>query len=172
MRSVFLFLFMFIAIQVHAKEVKMAVIMSEFDKNVTTYFLEVDDENTLHSLRYKTVAPNGSIIQDQTVTPEQIMDNGVVVFEHRGYNAVILQVENFNVKTGGIIKINYLYSGVTGERHVRKFNLKLVGGDFLLFDKDTRVNKMFFEVNRNRVLGIIGVKSIHTSFEPSFAQLD
>lgn len=165
MRSLFVFLFIFLAVNVEAKEVRMAVITSEFDQNIRNYYLEIDDKNEIHSMRYVTVLPNGGILDDETITPEQIMENGIVLFEHRGYNAVILQVENFNVKTGGTIKINYLYSGVTGARAVKTLKLNVVNKEFLLFDQDKRVNRMFFEVNRNRVLGIIGVKAIHTSLD-------
>lgn len=164
MKSLIAFLFIFLAVNVHAKQINMAVITSEFDQNTRNYYLEIDDKNEIHSMRYVTSLPNGGILEDDTITPEQVMESGVVLFEHRGYNAVILEVENFSVKTGGTIKVNYLYSGVTGARNVKILKLKVVNNEFVLYDQDKRVNRMFFEVNRNRVLGIIGVKAIHTSF--------
>lgn len=164
MKAIFAVLMLTLTFTVQAKVMKMAVITSEFDKNVRDYYLETDNQNRIHSLRYVTTMPNGAIIEDVTVTPEQVMESGVVVFEHNGYKAVILEVENFNVATGGTIKLNYLYSGVTGARQARRYSLKLVKDEFLLFDQDKRVNRMFFEVNRSRVLGIIGVKNIVTSF--------
>lgn len=151
----------------NAAQTKMAIITSEFDRDVRDYYLETDSENKIHSMRYTTTAPNGSIYEDVTATPEQVLENGIVVFEHKGYKAVILELENFNVATGGTIRINYLVSGVTGQRNVKRFALKKVGNEFLVFDGEKRVNKMFFIVNRSRVLGVIGVKEIQSSFDPA-----
>lgn len=149
---------------VYAKTIKMASITSEFDNNKREYFLELDDQNHIHSLRYITTMPNGAIIEDGNMTPEEVVEDGVVVFEHKGYKAVILEAENFNVKTGGIVKINYLVSGITGARQQKNFQLKMVNNSFALFDQGKPVNKLFFELNRARVVGVIGVKNIQASF--------
>jgi hypothetical protein len=170
MKLFFAALLMTITLLAQARVSKMAVITSEFDKNIRDYYLETDSENNIHSLRYVTTMPNGAILEDVSLTPEQVVEDGVVVFEHKGYQAVILEVENFNVRTGGTIKLNYLSSGVTGSRNIKRFTLKKVNNDFLFFDQNQRVNKMFFEVNRSRVLGVIGVKSIQSSFDPDLTQ--
>jgi hypothetical protein len=165
MKVLFSLLLVTLSLTVSAAVSKMAVITSEFDRDVRDYYLETDNQNAIHSMRYTTTNPNGGISEDVTVSPEQVMENGIVVFEHKGYKAVILELENFNVSTGGTIKINYLFSGVTGQRLHKRLSLKLVNGEFLLFDGEKRVNKMFFIVNRSRVLGVIGVKEIQTTFD-------
>lgn len=170
MKLFFAALLMTITLLAQARVSKMAVITSEFDKNIRDYYLETDSENNIHSLRYVTTMPNGAILEDVSLTPEQVVEDGVVVFEHKGHQAVILGVENFNVRTGGTIKLNYLSSGITGSRNIKRFTLKKVNNDFLFFDQNQRVNKMFFEVNRSRVLGVIGVKSIQSSFDPDLTQ--
>lgn len=167
MKVIFSLLLVSLSLSVNAAQTKMAVITSEFDQDVRDYYLETDSENKIHSMRYTTTRPNGSISEDVTATPEQVVESGIVVFEHKGYKAVILELENFNVKTGGTIRINYLFSGVTGKREVKRFALKLVNGEFQVFDGDRRVNKMFFIVNRSRVLGVIGVKEIKSTFDPA-----
>ncbi len=159
----FLFLFSMVA---SAAQIKLAFITSEFDNNFRDYFLELDGNNQIHSMRYTTTASNGAILEDVTASPEQVLDEGLVVFRYKGYEAVILEVENFNVITGGTIRINYLYNGITGQRNLKFLALKLLNGEFQLFDGARRINKMFFEVNRSVILGAIGVKAIQTSFDP------
>jgi hypothetical protein len=148
-----------------AKMVRMAIITSEFDKNVSEYFLESDDAtNELLTLRYVTTMPNGGIFEDVTLTVEQIITQGAVLVERNGHQVVRLELENFDVKKGGTFKLNYLYNGVTGTRHVKRFVLKVVGGGFLLFDNDKRTNRMYLEANYVRVFGVVGVKNIKASF--------
>jgi hypothetical protein len=165
MRLLFTALFLVLSFTVNAKVIKMAVITSEFDKNVHDYYLDIDEGNKIHSFRYTVTMPNGGIIEDVTATPEQVQESGIIVFEHKNYKAVILELENFNVASGGTVKINYLYNGVTNTRHNKRLTLKLVNGEFHLFDEANRVNKMFFVLNRSRILGVIGVKTIQSSFD-------
>jgi hypothetical protein len=168
MKQLVIFFLFLISSIASAAQVKMAVITSEFDSNVRDYFVEMDSNNHIHSMRYTTTAPNGAILEDVTATPDQVVEEGLVVFRHRGYDAVILEVENFNITTGGTIRINYLSSGLTGLRQKKYLSLKLLDGEFQLFDGPKRINRMLFEVNRSPILGVIGVKSIKTSFDPKF----
>lgn len=153
-----------LSLTVHADVSKMAVITSEFDENVTDYFIETNKEKQLESMRYITTMPNGGIFEDITVTADQVINDGAVIVERDGRQIVRLEVENFNVITGGTVILNFLYNGVTGSRNIKKLQLKFVGNEFQLFDADMRVNKLFLVANRSRVLGIIGVKKILASF--------
>ncbi len=164
-KIVVLFLTLF-SVFASAAQIKMAVITSEFDDNVRDYFVEMDSKNQIHSMRYTTTAPNGAILEDVTSSPEQVGEEGLVVFRQRGYDAVILELENFNIMTGGTIRINYLFNGLSGQRNKKFLALKMVDGEFQLFDGAKRINKMFFEVNRSVIFGVIGVKAIQTSFIP------
>ena len=169
-----LFLLLFLTILssgLEAKVFRLAVITSEFDDNKTDYFLETDETNTIVNMRYITVHPNGGIYKDVTLPAERVMTDGAVLVEINGLEAVRLQVENFNLKIGGTIKLNYLYNGVTGNRHVKKLLLKKDEGNFTLQDMDQRpVNRLFLEANRSRYFGIIGIKSVLSSFEPEFVE--
>lgn len=155
----------FITTALNAAEIKLAVITSEFDKNVTDFYIETNDLNHIESMRYVTTMPNGGIFEDVTVPAERVIAEGSVIVERNGYQAVRLEVENFSVATGGIVKLNYLYSGVTGARHVKRLKLIANSGQFILTDtSDARVNRLFVKVNWVRVLGAVGVREILTSY--------
>lgn len=158
------FLF-FVSFSLNAKVTKIAVITSEFDQNVTDYFIETDEKNVIVSMRYVTTMPNGGVFEDVSVTAERAMAEGIVVVERNGYEAVRLELENFDLTNGGIVKLNYLFNGMTGTRREKRLILKLNQDEFILFNLNNNpVNKMFLEANRLRVVGIVGVKSILTSF--------
>jgi hypothetical protein len=155
-----------------AKVYRLAIITSEFDNDKTNYFLETDETNSIVNMRYVTVQPNGGIYEDVTLPAERVMTEGAILVQRDGLVAVRLEVENFDLKIGGVIKLNYLYNGVLGVRHIKKLMLKEVDGEFALHElNEDRVNRLFLEANRNRVLGIIGIKSVMTSFVPEPVEL-
>lgn len=165
MRLLIAVIFCTFSVCVSAEVIKMAVITSEFDKNVTDYYLETNDQNQIHSMRYITTMPNGGIFEDVSVSVETVMSEGAVIVERNGYEAVRLEVENFSRDAGGIIKLNYLYSGVTGVRHVKRLQLKSFENKFKLTDmQNAPVNRLFLRVNLSRIFGIIGVKDILSSY--------
>jgi hypothetical protein len=166
MKQCLLTLFLISSLQLHAKSLKLAVITSEFDKNVTEYYLETNDKNEIDSMRYLTILPNGGIFEDVTLPAEDVIHGGIVIVERNGYDAVRLEVENFSLKTGGVIRLNYLFSGITGARHIKRIKLVLKDDAFILTDLDNNhINRMFVKVNWNRFFGVIGVKEIQTSLE-------
>jgi hypothetical protein len=109
--------------------------------------------------------PDGDIFEDVSVSAERAMSDGIVIVERNGLQVVKLELEKFDVSFGGMIKLNYLFNGVTGKRSEKRLFLKLEQQQFMLFDQDNkRLNTMFLEANRVRIFGIVGVKSILTSF--------
>jgi hypothetical protein len=162
-----IFLFSFVT---HAEEIRLAVITSEFDKNVTDYYVITNEQGLVDSMRYVTTMPNGGIFEDVTLPAERVMKEGAVLVERDGYQAVRLEVENFSLNTGGTIRLNYLFSGVTGSRHIKRLTLKKLE-KFRLFDGEKQINRLFLEANYSRIFGIIGVRSIQTSFSQETSAL-
>lgn len=165
MKLVLFSIFFLLTAGVHAASLKVAVITSEFDKNVTDYYVETNDKNEIDGMRYITYLPNGGIFEDVSLPAERVMKEGAVMVQRDGYEAVRLEVEKFSVVTGGIVKLNYLYSGVSGSRQNKKMNLKLDNGKFKLFDTaGPEINRLFLKANWSRVFGIIGVREVQTSY--------
>jgi hypothetical protein len=154
----------------HAEEIRLAVITSEFDKNVTDYYVITNEQGLVDSMRYVTTMPNGGIFEDVTLPAERVMKEGAVLVERDGYQAVRLEVENFSLSTGGTIRLNYLFSGVTGARHIKRLTLKKLD-KFRLFDGEKQINRLFLEANYSRIFGIIGVRSVQTSFSQETSDL-
>lgn len=160
-------LLVMVSFNLHAEMLKLATITSEADKNVTDFYLITNNENQIDSLRYVTILPNGGIEEDVQVPSDVVMRDGVVIEERSGYDVVRLEVENFNVKTGGTIRMNYLFSALTGARSVKKIKLEKKDEVFGLFDfQNNRINQMYVKANWSRIFGIIGVSDILTSYKP------
>lgn len=163
--SLILALFVF-SLTASAKIIKMAVITSEFDKNYTDYYLETDENNKLESMRYITTMPNGGIFEDITVTADQAMKDGAVIVEREGRQVVRLELQNFDMKKGGTIILDYLFNGATNNRRTKKLFLDNKNGEFILLDNGKRVNRLFLVANWIRVLGVVGVYEIQSSYKP------
>ena len=161
-----------------AGEQKMALITSEFDEDIKTFYLLTDDEQTIEGIRYVTSRPPGRIIEDRIILADEILNGGVVLEERNGLEAVRLGVERFSLQTGGTIKLTYLFNGITGERKVHRLILKKSDQYFLMTDlAHKNVNRLFLVANRSRIFGIVGIKEILTYWSDTedlsvFFQLD
>ena len=148
-----------------ARTVKLATITSDIDQDVTEYFINFNDNNEVDSMRCRTIMPNGGIFRDETVSIEEVMTDGAVMYERDGYHVVKLQVENFNPKTGGTVKLNYLFNAITGARSTKNFYLSSGQNNVDLKDQNmNKVNRMYFVANRNILVGVVGVKEIINSY--------
>ncbi len=165
MKLIFLIPFFLISLSSSAEVIKLAVINSEFDENVSDFFLITDDQNKIHSMRYVTTMPNGGIFEDVSLPAERVMQEGATIVVRNNREAVKLFVEDFSLITGGTIKLNYLYSGVTRTWYTKRLKLGLIDNQFKLFDlENNRTNKLFMRINWNRLLGAVGIRDIQTSF--------
>lgn len=160
------FLLLVITLQVHAEEIKVAVITSEFDKNVMDFYLITDDKNKIDSMRYVSTLPNGGIDEDVTLPAERVMKEGATIRIVNGFQAVRIEVDNFDLHKGGIFRINYLFNALNGSRQNKRFQLNLINNEYQLLDQGKQINRMFFVVNVNRIFGIVGIKEVKTSFLP------
>lgn len=150
-----------------ARESLMATITSDIDRNTTYFLMETDDAHSIHSIRIKSLTPQGQVFEDFSYSMEQVLDGEVVLHERKGHKAVKLRVEkNFSPEIGGSVFIDYLYSGVTGNRMKLELYLRKEGNSFHLFSKPElkSVNRFYFLGNRHPILGVIGVRKVELSF--------
>ncbi len=167
MKSFFISLSLLITVSVKAESIKLAAITSEFDKNVTDFYIETDDQNKIHTMRYITILPNGGIDEDISLPAETVVREGAVIVVRHGREAVRIFVENFSLRTGGIIKLNYLHSGVTNNWQVKRLKVVLVENHFRLEDlENVRTNKLYMRINWSRIFGAVGIRDIQTMFSP------
>ena len=167
MRSFIFFSFLlFVTTAVRAELTKLAVITSEFDKNVMDFYIDTNDQNHIHSLRYVTTMPDGSIIEDISVPAQTVIDEGIVIVERDGREILRLYLEKFSLEKGGIVILNHLYNGIINQWENKRLNLMSDQGRFSLFDlSGKRVNRLFLKANTTILFGIVGIKEIQSSIE-------
>jgi hypothetical protein len=161
MKVFFLSLF-FLSLSAFAAEVKLATINSDIYEYTTDFMIEVDDNDSVHSIHIKSTMPNGSIFEDFSYSSDKVISEGAVLHHERGYDAVILETQkDFSVESGGGLILHYLYNGMT--HNWMKLGLKLakVNNQFALQTVDGNpINHFFFKGNRKIGVGVIGVREI------------
>ncbi len=165
MKSLLLCLLMIFSLKTFATEIKVAVISSQFDKNVSDFFLELDGNKEISGIRLITRMPNGGIFEDISAPAENVLDDGTDLIERNGRKVINISVENFSLKHGGTVVLNYLYNGATGNWQNKKLFLKNLNGQLILFDGAKKINRLYLVVNYVRVLGAVGVREIQTSYK-------
>lgn len=150
-----------------AAELRLALITSDIDKNTTEFLMEVDAAKDIHSIRIKTTTPAGRVTEDFSYSSEEVLRGSVVLHEREGYKAVRLRVEqDFSTVSGGGVILDYLYSGVSGNRYFLSLRLvRLESGFALQKMNGDPVNRFFFRANRHPLFGIVGVREIILSHQ-------
>lgn len=168
MKNLMLCGFLMISSSLFAAETKMATITSNIDTDVARFYLITDEQGDIDSMRYTITKQNGSIAEDVTHPVERVMQDGVILVERDGFSVLKLFVDKFSPQTGGIVKIDYLYSGVTGTRYYVPFKLTRTadGYTFTRASDNVVVNHLYIQGNWNVLLGLVGIRDIGSSFKP------
>ncbi len=145
-------------------EVKLAEITSNIDYDTGRFFLINDDNGDVDSVRYTNTAHSGRVNADQVYPWHQVLD-GIILVERNGYEVLKLYLEpDFSPKTGGVIRINYLYNGATGVRYNKNLTLARNTESFFIKDGEKEINRMYIYGNWKVVLGLVGIASIDTLY--------
>ena len=161
----FLLIFTF-SYTVFSAEIKMAAVTSDIDTDTTVFYLETDDQNAIHSMRYITTTRSGQITEDESFTLDQA-SGGIVTERRDGFDIIKIYLEDFHPLYGGTLRLNYLVNALRGTKKDARLILKKIGHEFLLFDLQGKpINKMFCIGNRIPIAGLVGLRDIQMSFTP------
>jgi hypothetical protein len=157
-------LFLALCLNAFAEESKICVITSDIDAEQTDMLIDVDAAGALDTIRlYKTM--DKKVVSDESHPVERVMDDGIVASARQGRDIVILKTKNFNPENGGIVVMDFLYNGVTGNRKTYSMKMNKVNGKFVVTTMEgARINRLVFI--GNRVLGqMVGIKEIRASLK-------
>lgn len=150
-----------LSLNVLSAEIKLADITSNNDDELTVLVLETDGSNKLQAMRKEVFNHHGKFLVSDSYTPNEVMNSGAVVSESSGRKVVIIKsLPGFSVTNGGNVKLDYLYSGISGERRTKAMKIVKAGSTWKLLVNGKSVSRMHFLVNRKAIIGTIGIKDI------------
>jgi hypothetical protein len=100
---------------------------------------------------------------DASAIPIEQIKDGITLMKFADYEVIKLYGDKFSAQTGGSLRLNYLYNGITGSRSDFSFELdRSSDGKWTLYSNQGRrkaITKMYLE--SNRVAGkIVGVAKV------------
>jgi hypothetical protein len=145
-----------------AREVKLATITGNVDTDTSYFLVEVTEAGDLDSVRYQTVTKEGRVSIDSVFPVQTVIDEGVYLLQRNGRNVLRLETDKtFSVANGGVVKMRYLYSGITNSW--KTLSVKMLKGtdDWEIRTmKDEKVSKFFTKGNFQAPFGVIGIAEL------------
>jgi len=136
----------------------LATITNDEDSEILRLYVKVDTNSDITKLVTITTNENGEQYKPIEYSVDEV-DSGVVMYKSDGRDVVKLISNHFNVQQGGVIKLDYLFNGVSGKRKDISLDVSRNGDDWSINNDDRNVKKLHF--NSKVVFGkTIGIESI------------
>jgi hypothetical protein len=122
------------------------------------YEMDQDQRAILHL--YKDVYKGGQRTERVEMKVSEITHGGIVLHRKDKYVTVKMWSDNYDSERGGVLYLDTLYSGVSGER--RQYNFEIAmdkNGPVMVYDKQ-EFSQMRFIAKRSRILGPIGIEKV------------
>lgn len=143
-----------------ASEKTVATVSSD-DNTKTSYQLVIDSKNGRGIEHfYKDVYENGKKIRRTELDPKVLMDTGMILEQRDQYVVMKLKSDNFDLEQGGIVVVDTLYSGVSGERKTYEIQLAQDKSGWSLFKQGKTIKEIQIKTNRVMVIGAVGIKTL------------
>lgn len=162
MKALILTMILCLSADVFAREIKLATITGNVDTDTSYFSVEVDEAGTLDTVLFRTVTKGGRVTQDSHFPVETVDATGVLLIERNNRDILRLEtIKPFSFETGGQVKLNYLYSGVTNSWKTLKVELVKSGDDFEVRTlKGEKATRFFTKGNWHPLLGLIGIADL------------
>lgn len=157
--SFFLGVSILISNVLHAEEKMLATVTN--DSNKTSYKLIVDSK-TGHDITnfYKDVYEDGIKTHREALDVEVLHGDGMVLEKRKNHIVIKLKSDNFDSNQGGLVVVDTLYNGVSGERKEYEVEIAQDKNGWSLFKNGKMIKQIQIETNRVIVIGEVGIKNL------------
>jgi hypothetical protein len=140
---------------------KVVATVSSDDNTKTSYQLVIDSKNGRGIEHfYKDVYEDGKKTRRTELDPKVLMDTGMILEQRDKYVVMKLKSDNFDLEQGGIVVVDTLYSGVSGERKTYEIQLAQDKSGWALFKAGKTIKEIQIKTNRVMVIGAVGIKTL------------
>ena len=144
---------------VQATEFTLRKITSDIDKDYALLVYDRDDVTGEILKLYADAYSQGVKIERKEFEEAGLL-RGVVLLKKDKYEIVRLQSSNLERARGGTLRLDTLYSAVSGERRDYEFEVMVDPDKVRLETRNGEFNRMHFIAKRSRILGPIGIEKI------------
>jgi hypothetical protein len=145
---------------VFSKDVTLVDITNDEDDDITKVGIMVNDNTGEAELLYKkVVSHNNEVLTFDKHKLETVAEG--VTFVKRGKREIVkMKLENIHPSEGADIILDYLYSGISGERKKEDLAVDRVGEDWIVRMDGKKVKSLHFKSNKKLLIGTIGIKDV------------
>lgn len=142
-----------------ASEKAVATVSSDESKIVYKLVIDSKDGRGIEHF-YKDVYEDGKKTRRIELDPKVLMDTGMILEQRDKYVVMKLKSDNFDLEQGGIVVVDTLYSGVSGERKTYEIQLAQDKSGWSLFKAGKTIKEIQIKTNRVMVIGAVGIKTL------------
>ena len=153
---------LFISFNLYAEEV-LCTISSDIDSSIAKLTYEMDQDTQTITHMYQEKYENNQMTDREEIKVEGLTAGGMILLAKGKLTVVRIWSDNFDKNLGGVLYLDTLYSGVSGERRQYEIDLAKNKTGLVLSNNKNDFTNMQFIANRSRMFGIIGIAKINFS---------
>ena len=142
-----------------ATEKSLCVVSSDIDSDIGKIVVELDQDNRGIQHLYQDTYRDSKLTARLELKAEGLR-TGIVLNRKEKYITVRMHSDNFDPERGGVLYLDTLYNGVSGERREYVMELAMDKSGPMLIQNKLEFSKMNFIAKRSKVLGVIGIEKV------------
>lgn len=148
----------------YAAEKLLCLVTSDIDKDQAKIIYEMDeDERAITHLWTETWVNNQRTSRTE-VSVSDLLGDGIILNKRDKYVIVRLYSHNFDPERGGVLYLDTLYNGISGQRKEYTIEVSKNGNNDIEMANNKKVfNRMNFIGKKSPILGVIGVEKVNFS---------
>lgn len=159
-RLAFISILFLFSLAVGAEEKILCTVTNDVDSEVAKMVYELDADQRAIIHLYKDIYKGNQRTERSEMKVSDLVSGGIVLNRKDKYITVRMWSDNYDSERGGVLYLDTLYSGVSGER--RQYNFEIAmdkKGPVMVYNKN-EFSQMKFIAKRSRVLGPIGIETV------------
>jgi len=145
----------------YAVEKVLCLVTSDVDKDFGKMVYELDEDGRSIKHLYKESYSNGTLTNREELQIKDLLGSGIVLNKIDKHVTVRMYSHNFDAESGGVIYLDTLYNGVTGERKEYVIEVNHDGENAHMIFNKLEFSRMNFIAKRSKILGIIGIDKVN-----------
>lgn len=152
-----------IAMSAMAEEKVLCTVTSDIDSDIGKIVYEMDSEGRAIQHLYQDTYHNGARTSRIELKADGLQD-GIILNKKDKYIIMRMQSDNFDAERGGVLRLDTLYSALSGERKEYVMEMAMDKNGPVLLTNGRTFSKMSVVAKRSKVFGVIGIEKIN--FQP------
>jgi hypothetical protein len=146
-------------ISAQAAEKVLCVSSSDIDSDIGKIVIDMDQDNRVIEHLYQDSYHDGKLVARLELSPAELKE-GIILNRKDKYIIVRMHSDNYDPELGGVLYLDTLYSGISGERKEYEFDLAMDKDGPVLIQNKANFSKMKFIAKRSKILGVIGIERV------------